>query len=497
MAENHHIPDVLADRYASAAMVTIWSPRGKVMAERRLWVTVLEAQQDLGVGVPDGVVEAYRAVMDEVDLDSIRERERVTRHDVKARIEEFCALAGHQHIHKGMTSRDLTENIEQLQIRDSLQLVRDKLVAVICALGRRAAEHAELVMVGRSHNVPAQATTLGKRFANYGEEALVALDRLEDLLGRYRLRGLKGPVGTQQDQLDVLMGIQKDQLDMQPGEINKVAGLEQRVAAGLGFEAVMGSVGQVYPRSLDYDVVSALVQVSSAPANLARTIRLMAGHGLISEGFRAGQVGSSAMPGKRNARTCERICGLSIVVQGYADMVASLVGDQWNEGDVSCSVVRRVALPGAFLALDGQLEAALTVLNELEVFGDEIDAELTMYIPDLLATPLLMAAVGAGANREEAHRAITEHLVGYRSKMSSRPLGVRAAGSSVDVPDLLDSLESDPRLCLTRDQLGDVVHYKQRLCGAASTQAREFAKQAELLAEKHPDTAHYQPESIL
>ena len=305
MAEKDLIPDVLADRYASSAMAAIWSPQGKIKAERRLWVAVLVAQQDLGIEVPDGVVEAYRAVIDQVDLDSIRERERINRHDVKARIEEFCALAGYEHIHKGMTSRDLTENIEQVQIRDSLRLVRDKLVAVVCALGRQADTHAELVMVGRSHNVPAQATTLGKRFANYGEEALAALERIENLLSRYRLRGLKGPVGTQQDQLDLFLG-----------DAEKVVALEQRMAASLGFETTMGSVGQVYPRSLDYDVVSALVQASSAPANLALTIRLMAGQGLISEGFQAGQVGSSAMPGKRNARNSERICGLSAVGSG-------------------------------------------------------------------------------------------------------------------------------------------------------------------------------------
>ncbi len=534
------VTDVLADRYAGAAMVAIWSPRGKVVAERRLWVAVLEAQQDLGIDLPDGVVEAYRAVIDQVDLDSIRERERVTRHDVKARIEEFCALAGHQHIHKGMTSRDLTENIEQLQIRDSLRLARDKLVAVVCALGRRAAEYAELVMVGRSHNVPAQATTLGKRFANYGEEALAALGRLEDLLSRYRLRGLKGPVGTQQDQLDLL-----------GGEVDKVAELERRMAGGLGFEKVLESVGQVYPRSLDYDVVSALVQVSSAPANLARTIRLMAGQGLMSEGFRSGQVGSSAMPGKRNARTSERICGLSAVVQGYAAMVTSLVGDQWNEGDVSCSVVRRVALPGAFLALDGQLEATLTVLNELAVFDKELNDELTTHLPALLATPLLMAAVAAGANREEAHRAISEHITAYNQRPAhnqgsgsrssetrdttahpgsgsrssetrdttahpgsgsrssetrdttahpgsgSRSSETRDTTAHPGIADLLAALENDDRLSLAGNQVLDVAHYKQRLTGTASAQAREFADQADRLAQSHPDAAHYQPEPIL
>ena len=466
MPEKDQIPDVLADRYASAAMAAIWSSEGKVKAERRLWVAVLEAQRDLGIELPDGVVEAYRGAIGQVDLDSIRERERITRHDVKARIEEFCALAGHEHIHKGMTSRDLTENIEQLQIRDSLRLVRDKLVAVICAVGRQADTHAELVMVGRSHNVPAQATTLGKRFANYGGEARAGLDRIEDLLARYRLRGLKGPVGTQQDQLDLFSG-----------DTDRVGELEQRMAASLGFDSVMDSVGQVYPRSLDYDVVSALVQTSSAPANLARTIRLMAGQDLISEGFQAGQVGSSAMPGKRNARTSERICGLSAVVQGYTDMVASLVGDQWNEGDVSCSVVRRVALPGAFLALDGQLEAVLVVLNELVVFDDAIAAELAANLPTLTATRVLMASVAAGAGREEAHRIISEHA---------------SKGNK-----FFTAIVDDERLPIDEVDVDQIKSQLLALTGAAAEQARAFAASTRELAAQYPNASAYQPESIL
>ncbi|WP_419924126.1 adenylosuccinate lyase [Candidatus Poriferisocius sp.] len=477
MADKNQIPDVLADRYASAAMAAIWSPEGKIKAERRLWVAVLEAQRNLGVEVPEGVVEAYRGVIEQVDLDSIRERESVTRHDVKARIEEFCALAGHEHIHKGMTSRDLTENIEQLQIRDSLRLVRDKLVAVVCALGRQADVHAELVMVGRSHNVPAQATTLGKRFANYGEEAQAALHRIEDLLGRYRLRGLKGPVGTQQDQLDLLLGAADGVAEPEQRAAAGVVELEQRVAAALGFGASMGSVGQVYPRSLDYDVVSALVQASSAPANLARAIRLMAGQGLISEGFQAGQVGSSAMPGKRNARTSERICGLSAVAQGYADMVAALVGDQWNEGDVSCSVVRRVALPGAFLALDGQLEAVLTVLEELVVFDDAVAAELTANLPALAATRVLMAAVAAGTGREEAHRIISEHV----------PKG----------GEFFSAIAADDRLSISAIDVEQIEGKLLALTGAAAGQARTLAASARELAAQHPEAAAYRPEPIL
>src|SRR5687767_2566529 len=345
------VPNVLATRYAAADLAAIWSPEHKIVLERQLWIAVLRAQRDLGVDVPDGVVEAYEAVVEQVDLDSIAARERVTRHDVKARIEEYAALAGHEHIHKGMTSRDLTVNVEQLQVRRSLALVRDRAVATLARLARLAAEHEATVMAGRSHNVAAQATTLGKRFATIADEMLIAVQRIEELLARYPLRGIKGPMGTSQDMLDLL-----------DGDASRLAELEERVAAHLGFEQVLTNVGQVYPRSLDFDVVSALVQAVSGPSSLATTIRLMAGHELVTEGFAEGQVGSSAMPHKMNTRSCERVNGLAVVIRGHLSMVSELAGDQWNEGDVSCSVVRRVALPGAFLATDGLFETFLSVL---------------------------------------------------------------------------------------------------------------------------------------
>src|SRR3954447_7498860 len=176
------VPNVLAARYASVPLVALWAPTSKVVLERRLWLAVLQAQADLGIAVPDGVADDYSRVLENVDLDSIRERERVTRHDVKARIEEFNALAGHEHVHKGMTSRDLTENVEQLQVRRSLELVFAHGVAVVARLAERAAPYRDLVMAGRSHNVAAQVTTLGKRFASAAEETLVALARLRELI---------------------------------------------------------------------------------------------------------------------------------------------------------------------------------------------------------------------------------------------------------------------------------------------------------------------------
>jgi adenylosuccinate lyase len=470
------IPNVLANRYASDDMVAIWSPEAKIVAERRLWIAVMYAQAELGVTLPDGVIADYERVIDDVDLASIAARERVTRHDVKARIEEFNALAGHEHVHKGMTSRDLTENVEQLQILQSMQLVYRHGVAVCARLGDRAATHRDLVMAGRSHNVAAQATTLGKRFASAAQETLIALRRLVELIERYPLRGIKGPMGTSQDMLDLF-----------DADADKLAELERLIADFLGFPYVLTSVGQVYPRSLDHDVVSALVQVGAGPSSLAHTIRLMAGHELATEGFAPGQVGSSAMPHKMNSRSCERVNGLQVVLRGYASMAAELAGAQWNEGDVFCSVVRRVALPDAFFAIDGMIETFLTVLDEFGAYPAVIQRELDRYLPFLATTRILIAAVRAGVGRETAHEVIKEHAVAVA-------LAMRERGAE---PDLLDRLAADPRLPLDRAALDAALADKEAFTGAAGSQVDDIVAAVEAIVAMDPEAAKYAPGAIL
>ncbi|MDO5678238.1 MAG: adenylosuccinate lyase [Propionibacteriaceae bacterium] len=474
------VPNVLANRYASTQMRGIWAPEAKIISERKLWLAVLRAQRDLGVDFgganADEVIAAYEAVIDQVDLASIDARERVTKHDVKARIEEFNDLAGFEHIHKGMTSRDLTENIEQLQVLESLQVIRVRVVAALAELARLATQYADQPLTGRSHNVAAQLTTLGKRFATAADELLVALARLDDLIGRYPARGIKGPVGTAQDMLDLL-----------GGDAEKLAELERRIADELGFADVFTSTGQVYPRSLDYDAVTALAQVAAAPSNVATTIRLMAGIELVTEGFKEGQVGSSAMPHKMNTRSCERVNGLAVIVRGYVSMVGELAGDQWNEGDVSCSVVRRVALPDAFFALDGLFETFLTVLADFGAFPAVIEAELERYLPFLTTTKVLMAAVRKGVGREVAHEAIKEHAVAVALDLRK---GARTN-------DLLDRLAADERLGLTREELGSLVTSPLELAGTAQAQVARVAERVAELVEANPAAAAYHPGSVL
>ena len=460
---------MLAARYASERMRALWSPERRVVLERRLWLAVLEAQRKLGLDVDPAVVEAYEAVVEVVDLESIAAREAVTRHDVKARIDEFCALAGHEHIHLGMTSRDLTENAEQLQILDSLKVIRDDLVAVIARLADLAEVHASTVMVARTHNVAAQATTLGKRFADAATETMLGYTRVDELLRRYPLRGIKGPVGTRLDQLDLL------------GSVEAVDELEQLVAEHLGFDRVLDSSGQTYPRSLDLDVVAALVQAVAGPASLATTVRLMAGHGLASERFRTGQVASSAMPHKANARSSERIGALRTVLDGHLTMAASIAGRQWNEGDVSCSAVRRVMLPDAFCAADGLLHTALGVLEDLQIDETATAAEFERFLPLLATTRLLTALVRAGMGRETALAVLAE---------PTRRAAQQAGGDPpVDLGALLDQIAADNRVPLGRDDLAGLMAEPEHFTGTASEQAVLVAEKARRIAALHPAAA--------
>ena len=472
MADNSPV-SLIADRYASAAMREIFAPEAKIIAERRLWIAVMRAQSGLGHVISPDVITAYESVVTRVDLASIDAREKQRLHDVKARIEEFNALAGHEGIHAGMTSRDLTENIEALQIRNGLEVVHSKVVTLLARLAERATEYADQPIAGRSHNVPAQITTLGKRFASAAEELLFAYERLTSLQKRYPMRGIKGPVGTAQDSIDLL------------GSSDLHARLEGQIAKELGFTNVLDSTGQIYPRSFDYDVLTTLVQLAAAPSSLATSIRLMAGADLVTEGFKAGQVGSSAMPHKMNTRSCERINGLAVVLRGYASMVGELAGDQWNEGDVSCSVVRRVALPDAFYAIDGLLETMLTVLDEFGSFPAVIAAELERYLPFLATTKILMAAVKAGLGREVAHEVIKEHAI-------KAALAMRQGKGNT----LLADLANDARLPLDRAALDLLISTPLEFTGDARQQVARVVSRIDAITSAHPAAVQYKPGSI-
>jgi len=440
-------PNVLARRYATKEMVAIFDPLNKIVNERKFWITILKLQQKAGLPITDSDIRAYEKVIEKVDLDSIDKREIKTRHDVKARIEEFNALAGVEKIHIGLTSRDLTENIELIQIKSGLELIEYRVLQTLFLLGEKISKYEKTYIVGRSHNVAAQVTTLGKRFATCAEELLFAHTALKELIARLPLRGIKGPVGTSQDALDA-MG--KD-----------FANLEKSIVDEFGFENTWVSVGQIYPRSVDFEVVSKLLQIASAPSSMATTIRLMAGSGLVSEGFKAGQVGSSAMPHKMNSRSSERINGMMVLLRGYNTMAADLAGDQWNEGDVSCSVVRRVVIADSFYVLDGLLHTFMTILNEFGAFEESIKRELADQLPFLATTKILMECVKAGMGREAAHELIKKYAA---TTVASK---------------FFASLTTEQSFPLTIDQLNNLIKNPTSFAGAAIEQSKTVSKMIE------------------
>jgi adenylosuccinate lyase len=432
-------PNVLATRYATKEMVAIFDPVNKIINERKFWITILKLQQKAGLPITDSDIKAYEKVIEKVDFASIDKREMKTKHDVKARIEEFNALAGVEKIHIGLTSRDLTENIELIQIKAALELIEHRTLQTLFLLDKKIYKYEKTYMVGRSHNVAAQVTTLGKRFATCAEELLFAHTALTELIARLPLRGIKGPVGTSQDALDA-MGKDFEKL-------------EKSIADQFRFENIWNSVGQIYPRSVDFEVVSKLLQIASSPSSMATTIRLMAGSGLVSEGFKAGQVGSSAMPHKMNSRSSERINGMVVLLRGYTTMAADLAGDQWNEGDVSCSVVRRVVIPDSFYVLDGLLHTFMIILNEFGVFEDSIKRELSEQLPLLATTKILMECVKAGMGREVAHQLIKKH------------------STSTTSGNFFEALAKEKEFPLSLDQLKNLITDPALFAGNASEQS--------------------------
>ena len=462
---------VLADRYASKEMREIWSREFKIKAERQLWITVMETQRSLGFDVSTKVIEDYKEKIEDIDLASIDDREKVTKHDVKARIDEFNALAGHQKIHIGMTSRDLTENIELFQLSASLELAQLKAAALLKHLAEFAREYLEVPMVARTHNVPAQLTTLGRRTATWMEELIYSFSHVEDILRRLPLRGIKGPIGTSQDLLDLF------------GDSSQI--VENSVATELGFNQLLIAPSQIYPRSIDYEIVTALVQLAGSPSNIATNIRIMSGFGLVSEGFAKHQVGSSAMPHKINARLSERVNGLIAVLKGNAVMVQELVGNQWNEGDVSCSVVRRVALPDSFYAIDAILDTSIRIVSDLVVHREEVQFEVDNHLPFLTSTKLLSSLLKMGMGREDAYATIKKLVNTARANL-------RTSG----VNNFFDLVHADSSLEL-EDGVLDSLLDTQKLIGRAKEQTMEIILKAMNIANSHPKSLRYSPVNLI
>lgn len=471
------IPNVLADRYASTPMLRVFSLEGKIILERELWITVMKSQAELGLSIPKRAISAYESIKDIVDLEWIRNREREIRHDEKAKIESFNRSAGYEYCHLGMTSRDQSDNVEQLQNKNGMEILRDHSVATLARMAKLAVQYETLVYPERTHLAVAQPSLIGKIFSNFGEELLIGFNRLESLIDKYPLRGIKGAVGTQTDQLQLF-----------DGDAGKVDILEKRVAESLGFKNVLNSIGQIYPRSLDFEVISTLFQLVCGPSSFARTARSMAGFEEFTEGFKDGQVGSTAMPHKMNSRSSERDFSFKNILMGYVAMSAGISGDQVYAGDVSDSATRRVALPDAFFAADGALETTLTILDECGFYPAVIHKEMDRYLPFLTTTRLLMTAIKEGIGREVAHSAIRDHAI-------AAALDMRNSGRQDN--DLLDRLSQDARLNIPKEKFVAAISNPIEFVGNAPRQITTFASQVEEVVKKYPKAKDYCPEEIL
>ncbi|MBI5803301.1 adenylosuccinate lyase [Candidatus Pacearchaeota archaeon] len=471
--------NVLSERYSSPEINRIFSPEGTILAERDLWISIMKAQKELGFGIPAEDIEKFERAKNDIDSERIRKIEIITKHDVKARIQDFVNISGAgEYLHLGMTSKDLTDNTEQMQIRDASRIIFGKNISAVRHLSEKAQEYEGIILAARTHTQPAQVTLLGRRISMSAEELLKHLGPFERFIEDYPLRGIKGAVGTQSDMLKIL------------GSREKVEGLERIVAEYLGFKTVLSSPGQVYPRSFDLALASHLVNLSAAYENFTNNIRLMAGFELVTEGFEEGQVGSSAMPHKINTPHSERVKGLGNVMKGYQDMLSRISGEQWQEGDVSDSVVRRVAIPDLFYSADGQLETVLNIFNKMGAYPAVIRKELMTYLPFLATGQILAEAISRGIGREDAHAAIRRNTV-------AESLMRRATG---ETPKVLEKLAADPVFSnkgIGRDILIQVVSKWEDLLGSAKQQIEKVVKESKYWTDKYSKEASYEPREIL
>lgn len=392
----------LEHRYASDAMQAIWSPQRKFSTWRRLWLALAEAQRELGLQITDAQIEALRAHLDDIDHDRAGELERSLRHDVMAHIHALgeVAPAARAIIHLGATSQFVGCNTELLLVRESLEVVTAKVAGVIDALATFAARYRDLPTLAFTHFQPAQPTTVGKRATLWAYDLVLALEDLEHRGRTLRFRGVKGATGTQASFLKLF-----------DGDHDKVERLEALVTQKMGWplERRYAVTGQTYPRLVDAQVLGALAATAAALHKCATDLRLLANRKEVEEPFGPAQVGSSTMPYKRNPMLCERACGLARFVMSLIANPLVTASTQWFERTLDDSANRRLALPEAFLALDGALEVMQEVAQGLVVYEATIRRGLEAELPFLVTEDLIGAVVRAGGDRQEAHEILRRH----------------------------------------------------------------------------------------
>ena len=417
----------LEQRYASAEMRAVWSPNRKFRTWRRLWLALAESQQELGLEISNEQLDELRAHLDDIDYESAAKHEAALRHDVMAHIHALGEVAPKARpiLHLGATSQFVNCNTELILIRDSLDLIARKLAEVIDALGAFAIEFRDLPTLGFTHYQPAQPVTVGKRAALWAYDFALALEEIEHRRDSIRFRGVRGTTGTQASFMALF-----------DGDVMKIDELDELVTQKMGWPIDRRFVvtGQTYPRLVDAQVLGDCAVAAAAAHKCATDIRLLANRKEIEEPFGAKQIGSSAMAYKRNPMRSERICGMARFVMSMVANPLQTAATQWFERTLDDSANRRLCLPEAFLALDGALGVMHNVASGLVVYEKTIRRNLMAELPFMATENILMAAVQAGADRQEAHEAI-------RTCSMAAAHQVKAEGGEND---LLDRLRDEP-----------------------------------------------------
>ena len=442
----------LLTRYASTEMSEIWSPQRKHSLWRRLWVALAETQQELGLDITDAQVAQLRGHVDDIDFEAAGRHERELRHDVMAHVHAYrdqCPEAGGI-IHLGATSCFVTDNAELIQIRDSLQLVRARLVVAIDRLARFATDHADLACLGYTHLQPAQPTTMGKRATLWCQDLVLDLAEVEHRLGTLRFRGCKGTTGTQATFLQLFAG-----------DHQKVQELNRRVTTKMGFDASYDVTGQTYPRKVDAMVLAVLSGIGQSLHKFGTDVRILAHDKELEEPFESKQIGSSAMAYKRNPMRSERLCALSRFVMSLEQNGVDTAATQWMERTLDDSANRRLSLPLAFLGTDACLILLADVARGMVPYPAVIASRLAAELPFMATEEILMAGVQAGGDRQELHEVIRvkSHEAGAEVKQHGR------------TNDLIDRLRTEPSLAgVDLDSTLDAKRY----IGRSAEQVAEF-----------------------
>ena len=440
MPDDQTYQSPLASRNASPAMQAIWSPRFKFTTWRRLWLALAESEKELGLAITDEQLDQMREHLDDIDYDAAASYEKKLRHDVMAHVETFgeAAPLAHPIIHLGATSQFVVCNSELIMLREALTLVANKLATVIDRLGQFAKQYRDMPALGFTHYQPAQPTTVGKRATLWMQELAMALGEIEHRLTTLRFRGIKGATGTQASFLELF-----------DGDHSKVDQLDQLVTEKMGWDKDkrFAVTGQTYPRLLDAMVGSSLGTVAAALMKMATDIRLLSNRMEMDEPFEKKQIGSSAMPYKRNPMRCERMCGLSRFVISLVQAPYTTASEQWMERTLDDSSCRRLTLPEPFLALDGVLDIAINVTSGIVVYDKMVETNLAKYLPFMATENIMMAAVQQGGDRQELHEVIRQHAIAVATNVKEHGadndllarLGNEPAFANVDLSDVLDA----------------------------------------------------------